>query len=234
MSGRFQLATLPAWAALFCVLSAVPTMGQSVESVPVYPHHRHFHRHCLPFVWHGGHHASTVAEGYARGLADVIRARGESNLNNAVALRELEVARAQALQNKVLKVESFYARRELFRQKHAAEVAARRARAEERLAKLRLQELSPQELNPATGEITWPILLADEAFADYTEWFNGLFAERAKYGEVSAGALGEAEEIIKQWRAEVTAVRDQVPEEVLRESLRFLLRLDRELERQTS
>lgn len=233
MSVRIHTAFLTAFAAFLCVLSAASSSGQSANSYHVHPHRGHIHRHYHPHGFYSGLHASTVAEGYARGLADVIRARGESNLNNALALRELEAARAQALQNKVLKVETFYARREIYHQQHAAEVAARRVAAKARLAKLKLEELSPQELNLATGEVSWPTLLADEAFGDYTAWFDALLAERAKYGEVSAGKLGEAEAIIKQWRAEVTSVRGQVPDEVLRESLRFLLRLDRELQ-QTS
>ena len=234
MSRRLQSALFVILAGVFCVLNAVPSLGQSVSSGHVHPHHRHFHGHIPHFGWYGGYHASTVAEGYARGLADVIRARGESNLNHALAQREWEAARKEALESRVLKVETFYARREVYRQNHAAEIAARRAKTEARLAKLRLRELTPEELNPETGEITWPTLLADEAFADYAAWFDALFAERAKYGELSAGALGEAESILKQWRAEVTAVRGQVPDAVLRESLRFLLRLDRELEQQTS
>lgn len=95
---------------------------------------------------------------------------------------------------------------------------------------MRLSDLSAEELNPTTGEIKWPTLLADEAFTDYSAWFDSLLAERAKYGQLSAGALGEAETLIKQWRAELAAVKDQVPEAVLRDSLRFLLRLDRELQ----
>jgi hypothetical protein len=101
---------------------------------------------------------------------------------------------------------------------------------EARLARIRLTDFSADEFNPATGEINWPMLLADEAFADYRAWFDSLLAERARYGRISAGALGEAESLIKQWRAEVTGVKDQVPAAALRENLRFLLRLDRELQ----
>src|SRR5690606_23227151 len=110
----------------------------------------------------------------------------------------------------------------------------RRDKLEAHLARIRLTALTPQELSPETGQIAWPKLLADEAFSDYCTWFNALFAERAKYGQLQPASLSRAEKLIKQWRNELTAAKDQIPIAVLKESLRFLLRLDRELERQWS
>jgi hypothetical protein len=202
------------------------SLGQSVNSGHGHHGHHHFHGHG---GFYGGYRASTVAEGYARGLADVIRAQGESNLSNALAQREWEAARKEQYENKILKVKTFYERRAIYDYEHAAEVAARRAKAEARIARIRLTDFSAEEFNPATGVITWPTLLADEAFADYSAWFDSLLSERAKYGRLSAGELGEAEAIIKQWRAELVGVKDQVPAALLRDNLRFLLRLDREL-----
>ena len=214
----------------FFAVSHGVTFGQSVESSYSQPGHRYFHGHGGVYGYGGGYHASTAAESYARGLADVIRAQGENNLSNALAQREWEAARKQQFENKVLKVQTFYERRAIYEYEHAAETALRREKTEARLARVRLSDLSAEELNPTTGEITWPALLGDEAFADYSTWFDSLLAERAKYGQVSAGDLGEAETLIKQWRAELAAVKDQVPDAVLRDSLRFLLRLDRELQ----
>ena len=205
-------------------------LGQSAESNYAHPGHRYFHGHGGVYGWGGGYHASTAAEGLARGAADVIRARGENNLSNALAQRQWEAARKQQLENKVLKVRTFYERRAIYEYEHAEEIALRRERAEARLARIRLSDFSAAEFDPTTGEIQWPALLADQAFIDYSIWFDSLLAERAKYGQLDAGALGEAQTLIKQWRAEVTAVKDQVPQAVLRDSLRFLLRLDRELQ----
>lgn len=209
---------------LFVATGTGVSLGQSV---PSHHGHPHFHGHG---GFYGGYHASTVAEGYARGLADVIRAEGENNLSNALAQREWEAARKQQYENKILKVKTFYERRAIYEYEHAADIALRREKVEARLARIRLTDFSAEEFNPTTGEINWPVLLADEAFSDYSAWFDSLLAERAKYGRLSAGALGEAESLIKQWRAELTSVRDQVSDAVLRDSLRFLLRLDRDLQ----
>ncbi len=46
-----------------------------------------------------GGHASTVGESYARGAADVIRARGQAALLRAEALRSFEEARSRDLDN---------------------------------------------------------------------------------------------------------------------------------------
>lgn len=220
--------------AALCLSGANACLGQSVHSEHIHRHHRHAFRHVPHYSLRGGYHASTAAEGYARGLADVVRARGENNLHNALAQREWEAARKLNLENRVLKVQAFYERREIYRQNHAQQIAEQREKAEARLARLRLTELTHEEFNRDSGVVNWPPLLADAAFADYAAWFDALFAERAKYGELSAGTLGEAEMIIKEWRADITAVKDQVPEALLRDSLRFLLRLNRELEQLAS
>lgn len=41
----------------------------------------------------------------------MIRAQGKNNLSNALAQREWEAARKQQLENKVLKVQTYYERR---------------------------------------------------------------------------------------------------------------------------
>jgi hypothetical protein len=186
------------------------------------------------YGWGFGYHSSTAFEGYARGRADVIRAKGEANLNNALAQREWESAYKQYLENRVNRVRTFYERREIYNQQQAKYYAERRDKLEAYLERIRLTDLTPQELNPATGSVAWPTLLADEAFSDYSSWFDQLLAERAKYGEISPKTLGQAKVLIKQWRGELTQVKDQVSEAMLRDSLRFLLRLDRELDRQWS
>lgn len=208
--------------------------GQSLHSKRLHLGQRRIHLHPRVYGWNGGYHASTAFEGYARGIASVVQAQGERNLADAIALRELEVARKLQLENKVLKVRTFYERREVFAQQHAAERAINRDKRESRLARIRLSDLTSEEFNHSTGEIKWPALLADEAFSDYSSWFNSLLAERAKYGRIDAGSLGEAQKLIKEWRAEVTGVKDQVSATVLRDSLRFLLRLDQELQRNLS
>jgi hypothetical protein len=179
---------------------------------------------------YGSHHASTAGEGYARGMADVIRSYGENNLANARAQREWEAARKEYINNRTLATKAFWERRQLYQQYRAAEQYEDREKAAAYLATIRLQDLSPQEFDSETGQIIWPKLLADPRFKKGRTMLDELFARRAEYGELSVDEYSKAESLIKLWRDELTEDRDAFPEEVLRDSLRFLLRLNRELE----
>lgn len=228
------LASLAILGSLCFSLNAQSSYGQSMTSGFSYSYNGPAPAPSAGYGWGFGYHSSTAFEGYARGRADVIRAKGEANLNNALAQREWESAYKQFLENRVNRVRTFYERREIYNQQQAKVYAERRDKLEARLERIRLTDLTPQEFDPATGHVAWPTLLADEAFSDYSAWFDQLFAERAKYGELSPKALCQAKVLIKQWRGELTEVKDHVSEAMLRDSLRFLLRLDRELDRQWS
>lgn len=179
---------------------------------------------------YGSRHSSTAGEGYARGMADVIRSYGENNLANARAQREWEAARKEYINNRTLATQAFWERRQLYEQYRAAEQYEDREKAEAYLATIRLQDLSPQEFDAETGQIIWPKLLADPRFKKGRALLDELFTRRAEYGELSVDEYAKAESLIKLWRDELTKDRDAFPEEVLRDSLRFLLRLNRELE----
>lgn len=60
-----------------------------------------------------GGHASTVGESYARGAADVIRARGQAALLKAEALRSFEEARSRDLDNDAKQLEIRQERRRM-------------------------------------------------------------------------------------------------------------------------
>jgi len=229
-----NLASLGFLASSFLSLTAQSSYGQSLSSGYSYSYNGPTPASVAGYGWGFGYHSSTAFEGYARGRADVIRAKGEANLNNALAQREWESAYKQYLENRINRVRTFYERREIYNQQQAKLYAERRDKLEARLERIRLTDLTPHELDPESGSVAWPTLLAAEAFSDYSGWFDQLFAKRAKYGELSPRALGQAKVLIKQWRGELTEVKDQVPEAMLRDSLRFLLRLDRELDRQWS
>jgi hypothetical protein len=74
---------------------------------PVYPSAR---------VYVGSpHHASTAAESYARGYADVVRAQGQYNLLASQALVNLAEARRRETENRVAQTEAYFRMREINR-----------------------------------------------------------------------------------------------------------------------
>lgn len=177
-----------------------------------------------------GYHSSTAGEGYARGMADVIRSYGENNLANARAQREWEAARKAFIENRVRATQVFYERREIYNQYRAAKQYEERARASAWLAKIRLEDLTSQEFNMETGQIAWPKLLADEQYLQFRSQLDLLFAKRAQYGELDVEDYARVEALLKQWRMVLTERREAIPDLLLRDGLRFLLRLNRELE----
>lgn len=176
------------------------------------------------------YHSSTAGEGYARGMADVIRSYGDNNLANARAQIDWEAARKEYIENRLRATEAFYERRAMYDQYRAAKQYEAREKANAWLETIRLEQLSPEEFDVDTGRIAWPKLLSEEQYQNYREQISALFAKRAEYGELDVKDFSQAQSLIREWRAVLTSQRADIPEVLLRDGLRFLLRLDRELE----
>ena len=112
------------------------------------------------------HHASTEAEGYLRGAADVIRARGENAYNRGLAANLFQEAYTKSLKNRELRAQTYFAMRELnrsqrFPQVDPAEAAARR----ERVSQWgRAARLSTSQFRAELGQLIWPDVLRDPMF----------------------------------------------------------------------
>ena len=179
--------------------------------------------------WGGGYHASTAAEGYLQGMASAIDAQGRANLNNSLAARNMQEAYNRALDNRVKQVDTYRWRRDTALQRQEQEMYERRQKNEKWLAKKRLSPLTPQEFDPATGKVTWPMLLQDPKWDEYRKPLDELLAKRAQYGALSMDEYTTAVDTIKDWRMAVTAVRKEYPYNAVGDALRFLLRLNREV-----
>ncbi|MEM8866369.1 MAG: hypothetical protein AAGF31_12560, partial [Planctomycetota bacterium] len=93
-----------------------------------------------------------------------------------------------------------------------------------------LRELTPDQLNTTTGAIQWPMLLRDSSYDNFRQPLDELFAKRARYGVLDSDDYLQAKDLIREWRAAVTARKATYPEAALRSSLRFLLKLNRDLD----
>lgn len=178
----------------------------------------------------GGYHASTAAESYSRGLSSVIQAQGEKNLMDSEARKNNEQARSAYLDNRVKSVETYWKRREIYNEQTEEKLYKASLERQQRLAKVKLTDISPQELNPSTGAVTWPSLLASDRYDPFRGPLEELLAKRSQYGALSVEDLVEAKTLIRSWRGAVTADRAAYPDELVRSALRFLLKLDRNLD----
>jgi len=137
-------------------------------------------------LWH--HHASTAAEGYARGVAAILYAQGAYNRLSAEARMVHAQAYAQELENRQRAVDTFFNLRATNRRARAVERGERPTF--EELAKLARDSapgrLGDDQLGRASGQIHWPAALQDEQFAAYRAQLEQIFRYRATTGTVGS------------------------------------------------
>lgn len=139
---------------------------------------------------YGGGHASTAAEGYQRGMADVIRSAGAAELMDSQAAQNYETARSQYLDNVLKSTQTFFENRKMAKAYKDAERGPPLSReAMYRMAKdAAPKRLSPGEYDPVTGDLVFPLILQDPVYAESCQKLQELFKTRNESG----GGLGLA------------------------------------------
>jgi hypothetical protein len=134
--------------------------------------------------WEPYYHASTPAESYARGMADVARSAGEYNLATSQAAINATEAQRNYIENRDQWTNTYFQMRAA-NQKYRNEARGPRPSMEDlvRYAQQgKPQRLSPSELDSVSGKITWPILLQTDRYAKDRDELEWLFQTRAKEG----------------------------------------------------
>lgn len=130
------------------------------------------------YFWRGG---ATPAGSYARGLAALSLARGHYNRLTAQARVIHAEARRREIENREVAAESYFAMRQANRQSQAS--AARPRPSPAQLAQRAKQALPDRlergQLDAKTGELSWPILLQTDRFADFRTDLQRTFSQRA-------------------------------------------------------
>ena len=150
--------------------------------------------------WRGyGYHASTAAEGYARGIAAMTWAQGEYNRLTAEANIANAEARSRQIENKKQATAAYFAVRDA---NQAARAAERKPRCTpndlaRRAAQAKPDRLSPSELSVTTGEVSWPTLLMTDEFAPFRAEVEELFNQRAVDGRITAEDQAKVQELTK-------------------------------------
>ncbi len=165
------------------------------------------------YGWGSG--GSTVAEGYGQGMAEVIRAQGQYNQDNAEARLTNEEARTKYIENKKKAADTYWEMKDRHRQYKEEE----RQREEERAAKgrARLEQnspspqrpgLGPDDFDPVTGAIHWPEILQKPEFADSRKQLDSLFEHRSLTGGATGSKNSDAIE------ATTKAMREQLKKQI--------------------
>ncbi len=131
--------------------------------------------------------ASTVFEGHARGLSELIRARAAYNLTTAEALKKLTEATREQIRNREDWTHTYFQLREANRAYRAKEEGPRPT-AEDivRYAQMgKPNRLSPGDIDSISGTIAWPEVLMANEFAAERKQLERLFADWIHYGSIS-------------------------------------------------
>jgi hypothetical protein len=171
------------------------------------------------------HHASTAAEGWLRGQADWMRGYGESLRDQAEAACFTESAKALAIQNRDLKIASFWNNKDEYEKWHQAHLPkvgpATKIAVDE--AKRSRQGCTTQQVSP-TGKITWPTALKAESYKGARQALAALFAERAGAIETKLDAKYclKAQATVDKMLAKLQAEMKKMPGNDYLEAKQFL------------
>jgi hypothetical protein len=126
------------------------------------------------------HHASTAAEGWLRGYADLLRGFGDSMLSQAEAACFAETARERWLQNRQRSVEQYWVLRLLHRAYSQAltRKTARSRSTPQSIFAPKPKRCSPEQLGPS-GKIGWPLSLRCKTCSAAVGRLEAIFARRA-------------------------------------------------------
>ena len=169
----------------------------------------------VPVVYDSySYHASTLEEGAARGLANIIASAGAGNYYHSQAARNYQEAVSRYLDNRLKAQQTYFEMRKYNREYRTAERGPRPTSEQmARFARDRAPDrLGTSELNPITGQIFWPEILEDEAFRDQRERLDDLFALRARYhGQIGPDQYLDLRRTVKSMDAQLKARITEYP-----------------------
>ena len=153
------------------------------------------------------YHASTAAEGAARGMSDMIQSAGAANLMNSEAAKNYEAARKQNIENRLTWTNTYWEMKRV--NKEYRDAQRRPAPTQEQLVRMAKgglpDRLAISQLDPLTGVLAWPDVLRAEPYAEYRVQIDKIYAGRA-----ANGYLGPDQYLkVKQLTNEMTNVLKQ-------------------------
>ena len=132
-----------------------------------------------------GYHASTVAEGEGNAISAVTRSKGQYAIDKSKARIDNAQADAMVMQNRKQMASDYFETRSVNQQNRFGDYAEQKKKStQEALFRYgeegRPTRLTSSELDPVTGQITWPIVLENPVFSDYTKPIDEAFVSRAE------------------------------------------------------
>jgi len=170
------------------------------------------------------HHASTAAEGAARGMADVVRSQGAANLMNSEAAINVEEARKKYIENRLQGTQTYFQMKSINQQYRAAQRKPPPTQQQAiRMSQGRLPDrLSANRIDPLTGELAWPLGLRMDSLKDDRERLDKLYAERADKGFLTPDQYVEVKQLTSAMTEELRKYAPKLGGNVSIEARKFL------------
>ena len=182
------------------------------------------------------HHAATAAESFARGQAELTRARGQYNRMTAEARVLVADAQQHEIENRQHRINGYYSMRERNRQEQAAKRGPRST--SEQLGRIaaasKPANLSPAELDRATGEIAWPSILQTREYDMFRADVEELAARWVKTQSLGADELEQTQRVTKEMLAQLKTQVREIPSYRYTATRRFVESLGYQLQQPAS
>jgi hypothetical protein len=169
--------------------------------------------------------ASTIAEGYGRGLGDVVRSRGLNNLYNSRAAINYEEARKKYIENRKLWTQTYFEMREINREYRFGDLVPQTQEQLQRRALSKLPDRLPE------GELSWPVVLRAVEFDNYRVEIDTLFKLREEFGQLEIGHIIKIRKLADEMREIVRDYKDYLPGNLTIEANKYLASLKYESDR---
>jgi hypothetical protein len=173
--------------------------------------------------------AATAGESYARGISGIISAQGQKNVDDSQAAINLTDARSNQIDNQVKSVNAYWEKKGIY-QEHVDEMNKEiQAKRERYIARRGSLDLSTDEFDRTTGPVNWPPILAQSAFDPFRTKLDTAFHDRSYNGALTGDQYMAATAAYNDWRAAILAKKTEYPSQILQQMLRFLIKVQREL-----
>ncbi len=173
--------------------------------------------------------ASTAAEGYMNGASNVIQAAGQASVSASQARINNQDAYSKAIDNSTKSVNAFWEQKDIYAQRQQQKFAEIQKEREFYLSRHGLASLTPEEFDRASGTINWLRVLEQKQYDQYRTVLDKLMKQRAYNGALTSDEYMEASKANKDWRAMLAKQKGVYPENILSQMIRFVLKVNREI-----
>ena len=174
--------------ATLLVGAVLPTLGEAQRTTPAVRRANDWYRQPRRSGGRGyGNYpqygySSTRVEGARRGMADVVRSRGEAAESVSRAGINYQESRSKYIDNQLKWSETYQKKQAIGRAERERRFGVERAKRDKWMASRKSTlppRLGPTQLDPLTGKIYWPGVLLGNAYAEQRKLLEELFVLRA-------------------------------------------------------